>query len=95
MQENTYKKYDVVISDTSSLSNLYNINKLNILRDLYNSIIITPEILEEYSKKFKDKLPDWINIKEIKNRDKFNELCKMYGEGEASAIVYALEIQIL
>jgi len=66
MLENIYQKYDVVISDTSSLSNLNNIHKLHLLKDLYNTITITPKILEEYSVRFKEKLPDWITVKDVK-----------------------------
>jgi len=91
MLENIYQKYDVVISDTSSLSNLNNIHKLHLLKDLYNTITITPKILEEYSVRFKEKLPDWITVKDVKNKAKYNELCEIYNEGEASAIAYALE----
>jgi len=91
MQKNIYDKFDIIISDTSSISNLMNINKLDLLKDLYNSITITPEILDEYSKRFKEKLPDWITIKEAKNKEKIKELNKDLGLGEASAIAYALE----
>jgi len=37
MQKNFYNKYDVIISDTSSLSNLKNIGKLDLLKILYKT----------------------------------------------------------
>jgi predicted nucleic acid-binding protein len=90
MQKNIYP-FEVVISDSSSLQNLTNIGKLDLLKDLYNNVSITTEILDEYNKKHKEKLPDWIQVKEVKDKGKVIELCKKYGEGESSAIVFALE----
>jgi len=90
MQKNTYP-FNVVISDTSSLSNLKKIGKFDLLKELYNTVTITPEILEEYQKRFKEEPPEWINVKEAKNKEKIAELNKDYGKGEASAIVFAME----
>ena len=90
MQKDIYP-FNVVISDTSSLSNLKNIGAFGILKDLYKSVSITPEILKEYKKEFKENIPEWINIKEVKNKEKFIELNKKYGAGEAEAIAYAIE----
>ena len=44
--------YDVVVSDTSSLSNFVNIGKIDILHKLYNSVAVTTQILSEYKKIF-------------------------------------------
>jgi len=90
MRKNFYQN-NVVISDTSSLSNLKKIGKINLLKELYNSITITPEILEEYKEKYKDELPEWIKIKEAKDKEKIIELNKEFGLGESSAIVFAME----
>jgi predicted nucleic acid-binding protein len=90
MQENIYPS-DVVISDTSSLSNLKKIGKIDLLKSLYNSVTITPEILEEYEKRFEDKLPEWIVVKKVYDREKVFELNKDFGLGESSAMVFAME----
>jgi predicted nucleic acid-binding protein len=90
MQKNILT-YEAVISDCSSLSNLINIGTIDILKELYKSVAITPQILEEYKEGFTGELPDWIQIKGIKNIELYNKINEKYGEGESSAIVYALE----
>ncbi len=50
--------FRVIISDTSCLIILRNIELLNILHDLFGEIIITPQVREEFG----DKLPAWIKI---------------------------------
>jgi predicted nucleic acid-binding protein len=90
MQKNIYP-IEVIISDTSSLSNLINIGRLDLLEKLYNNVTITPEIYNEYKLKFKDELPNWITTKEVKNKEKVIEINKEYGIGESSAIALALE----
>jgi len=82
---------NVVLSDTSSLINLIAIGKLNIFKELYENIVITPEIFKEYKDGSKEELPKWIIIKEVKNKGKIAELNKKYGLGESSAIAFALE----
>ena len=37
----------VIISDTSCLIGLMNIGQINILREMYGSIIVTPEVMGE------------------------------------------------
>jgi predicted nucleic acid-binding protein len=79
-----------IISDTSCLIALTDINKLDILKRLYSEIFVTPEIAAEYIKK----LPDWIKLKEVQDKQKVLQLKnEKLGSGESSAIALALEIQ--
>jgi predicted nucleic acid-binding protein len=78
----------IIISDTSCLIALSKINQLEILRSLYNQIIITKEVFTEYG----SPLPDWIMIFEVKNTQKRAELEERLDKGEASSIALALEI---
>ena len=48
----------IVISDASCLIALNNIGSLNVLKDLYNEVIITNEVKNE----FNESLPNWIKI---------------------------------
>jgi predicted nucleic acid-binding protein len=77
----------IILSDTSCLIALSNINQLGILKNLFQEIIIT----EEVEKEFGEPLPDWINIKTVKNKTKQFELEKRLDKGEASSIALALE----
>lgn len=77
-----------VISNTSCLIVLDNIDMLGILKDLYGSIIITKEVSEEFSKT----IPDWIDVREV-NDKKYLELMKNFVDlGEASTIALAVEV---
>ncbi len=78
----------VVISDTSCLIVLEKIDRLKLLQEIYDEVVTTPEIVEE----FKKSLPDWIKIKSAKNKVLQKELEKKLDLGEASAIALGLEI---
>jgi predicted nucleic acid-binding protein len=88
---NDSSPYNVIISDTSCLIGLTNIKQLDLLEKLYNHVTITPEVLKEYTEKFKEKLPDWIDIKEAKNKEKVKKLNSSLHLGESSSIVLACE----
>ena len=80
--------HKVVISDTSCLIVLEKIDRLNLLQEIYDEVVTTPEIAEE----FKKSLPDWIKIVSAKNKVLQKELEKKLDLGEASAIALGLEI---
>ena len=53
----------IIISYTSCLIALSNIKLLSILKDLYQEIIITQEVKDEFG----ENLPDWIKVLRVKN----------------------------
>lgn len=77
----------IIISDTSCLIALSNIGLLDVLRDLYQEVIITKEVQAEFG----GNLPEWIIVSEAKNKDKQAEIEKIVDKGEASSIALALE----
>ncbi|MFC2138351.1 DUF3368 domain-containing protein [Bacteroidota bacterium] len=79
----------IIISDTSCLIALSNIGLLHILQDLYQEIIITYEVKEEFG----EDLPDWIKVLKVKNIEKQIEIAQELDKGEASSIALALEIE--
>ena len=79
--------FNLIIADTSVLIVLSKINRLHILKEIFNSITITPEIHHEFG----EELPDWIVIKGI-NDDKRKRILQLdLDDGEASAIALGLE----
>jgi predicted nucleic acid-binding protein len=84
---------NIIISDASCLIALTNINQLDLLKKLYKNINITPEVAKEYTEKYKLELPDWVRIKEAKNKNKVKEMNKILDLGESSSIVLASEIK--
>ena len=79
----------IVISDTSSLILLDKIGELELLHKLYDSIITTPQIALE----FRETLPEWIIIIDVKDNKYFSFLETQVDKGEASAIALAEEFE--
>ena len=78
-----------IISNTSSLIVLDNINALYILRELYQTIYITPEVADEYAKP----LENWMSVVEITDKNYLRILNTSVDLGEASTIALAMQIQ--
>jgi predicted nucleic acid-binding protein len=77
----------LIIADASCLIGLANINLLDILHALYETITITPEIAAEYGLN----LPLWITVASVKNTVLQTAIQSDLHSGEASAIALALE----
>lgn len=76
-----------VISNTSCLIVLSNTGRLDLLRDVYETIIVTDEVAEEYG----DPLPEWITITSVIDKEKTRLISSGLGVGESSTIALALE----
>ena len=81
--------YKAVISDTSCFITLDKIEALTILQKLFDEIITSVKVANEFCKA----LPDWVKIVEVKNQKLFNELLLEVDNGEASAIALPSELQ--
>ena len=77
----------VIISDTSCLILLDNIGELDLLHQLYGTIITTTEVKLEFGKE----LPVWFEIIEPKNKKYQSLLENTVYKGEASTIALAVE----
>ena len=77
-----------IISDTSCLIVLTNINELDLLQKVYGEIITTQEVADEFG----EALPDWIKIESPTNKLLQQTLELQLDKGESSAIALALEI---
>jgi len=90
----------IVVSDTSSLCNLALVNHLWILREIYQSVIITTVVADELAAATKPIIPailelDWIQQRTLTNPTIAQRLQCERGldAGEASAIALAIELQ--
>jgi predicted nucleic acid-binding protein len=77
----------IIIADASCLIGLTNIKLLDILRALYVTVTVTPEIAAEYGLD----LPDWITVASVKNIVLQKAIQSDLHLGEASVIALALE----
>jgi predicted nucleic acid-binding protein len=82
-------KKQIIISDTSCLIGLTNIGLLEVLHQLWNEVIITPEVADEFG----EKLPDWIKVTSVINSSKTAIYNKFMGSGESSSIALAAEVE--
>ena len=89
----------IVVSDTSPVSNLILINRLDILQKLFVEVIVPTAVDGEIlalQKLGHDittyQSADWINVSRPANTEKVRSLQLKLDEGEAQAIVPALEI---
>jgi uncharacterized protein len=89
----------IIVSDTSPVSNLILIQRLEILQKLFSEIIVPPAVDSEIRalKKFGKDLSqyenaEWITVTAPTNLQKVRTLQNQLDEGEAQAITLALEI---
>ena len=87
----------IVVSDTSPISNLLQIGDLDLLRLLFQEIVIPNDVFLEICEIEKQAeilaAQDWIKPATIKDSTLKNELLKELDKGEAEAIVLAIELK--
>jgi len=88
----------IVVSDTSPISNLIIISRLDILKTVFGQVILPPAVdseilaLKKLGQNIDEYLhADWINVVTPKNVELINSLKLKLDDGEAEAITLALE----
>jgi predicted nucleic acid-binding protein len=88
----------IVVSDTSPLRGLLSIGKLDLLKSLFDRVLIPNAVFEELSRIKALNVDinsilnyDWIQIKDIREKDKLITLSKYLDQGESEAILLAKE----
>lgn len=87
----------VVVSDTSIISNLIQLERVRLLHELFGEIIIPQSVYNELSviqshSEFLDKTK-WVNVKTVKKSPLYEELLKKLDSGEAESIVLSIELK--
>lgn len=77
----------LIIADTSCLIVLEKIGRLELLKELFEVITITPEVKAEYGQG----LPDWVQLQPVVDTIRQQILARDLDKGEASAIALAVE----
>lgn len=89
----------IVVSDTTAISNLVQIGKLNLLQTLYGEVIIPESVYKELqilidlnivSKE--DLRKNWIKSKQVKDNSEVNKLLDRLDIGESQAIIMGIEL---
>ena len=85
----------IVISDTGPVTNLLQIERLYLLKELFQKIIIPTSVFVELSHIPEQKLVleglDWVEVQEAPKSELFNKLLETLDLGEAEAIALAVE----
>lgn len=86
----------IVISDTSVITNLIQLEQLNLLGQLFDQVIIPRKVHEELGKRPEQtelvSQLDWIEVRGISNSDVYNKLLDILDAGESESIALALEL---
>ena len=90
----------IVISDTSAISSLFNINKLELLHQLFDKIVIPHAVYQELLA-LEDaeiditliKKANWLKVQKSTDRLLVEELSQALDIGESEAIALAYEIE--
>ncbi len=81
------REYSIIITDTSCFITLDKIGAFDLLRQSFKNIVTTPEIQQEFG----TKLPEWIEIRPVKDTSLREAFKESVDPGEASAIALAME----
>lgn len=89
-----------VVSNTSPITNLAAVGQIDLLRQLYGTIIIPQAVYHEMTRG-NDTVPgnlevqtlSWIQVQPVSNPSRVTELISEIHLGEAEAIVLAIELQ--
>ncbi len=86
-----------IVSDTSSISSLFQIGLIQILHSLFGEIIITPAVKEELCRMKKQELAlaklDWITVTPPHDKKMVAALMEQLDLGESESIALAIETQ--
>lgn len=86
----------IVVSDTSPITNLLIIDRLDLLRGIFGTVIIPSAVatelnfIDDHRRVLQDL--DWIKIVELKDRRLLNSLTQTLDTGEAEAIALSIEL---
>ncbi len=81
----------IVVSDSTTLIILSNLNRFELLQNIFSTIIIPQKVYDEINFKSTIHLPDFIKIVKVKEDEKLQELKMLLDDGESEAIVLSLQ----
>jgi len=90
----------IVVSNTSPITNLAAIERLNLLQALYGTIIIPQAVYDEMASvgyavlgAIEVQTLSWIETRQVMDTNRVTELLAELDQGEAEAIILALELK--
>ena len=83
----------MIISDSTTLIILSNLDRFDLLSNIFPKIIIPQAVHEELNAKVKTTLPPFIEVKEVSSSKLLEELKLLLDLGESEAIALAVELK--
>jgi len=84
----------MIISDSTTLIILFDLNRIELLSNLFSKIFIPKSVYQEISAKNKITLPYFMEVKEVQLSEKLETLNMLLDAGESEAIALALELNM-
>jgi len=81
----------MIISDSTALIILFDLDRIELLENLFEIVYISPIVLEEISVKYPVVLPSFMRVEKLKDDELFNSLKMLLDLGESEAIALAKE----
>lgn len=86
----------IVVSDTSALSNLLIIGRLDLLKKIFGHVIVPGavaaelDVIDRHRREILEQ--EWISVVKISDKDLFNSILEKLDAGEAEAITLSIEL---
>ncbi len=84
----------MIVSDSTTLIILFDLERLELLSNLFDKIYIPSSVYREISVKKEIELPAFIQVKEVEESTDLKLLRKLLDEGESEAIVLAKKMRL-
>ena len=82
----------IIVSDTSPVTSLLSIGRIEILQSLFGTVVIPPAVRVELLQ-FHVSLPSFLESRPVEDHAMVETLCSELDRGEAEAIVLAKELE--
>ncbi len=79
----------MIVSDSTALIVLFDLDRVELLENLFEVVYITPVVLEEISVKYPVVLPPFITVEKPEDDELIDELRMLLDPGESEAIALA------
>lgn len=81
----------IVVSDTSPITSLVDVGQVELLRTLFGTVIVPPEVSRELERG-RVGVPGWVEVRELKDRTMVSRFSVEVDLGEAEALALAIEL---
>jgi predicted nucleic acid-binding protein len=78
---------EVAVTDSTCLIALERIERLDLLRDSFPTVLASPEVIDEFGA-----VPSWLTVRAVADRALVDALCLQVDNGEAATIALGREL---